>query len=251
MLTGYVFIAPSYYQPILTMKKVLLSITVLLLFISSESIIAQNKPLTIDDYPQWSRIVGTELSADGNWMAYVLRPNGGDDTLFVRALNTDKLYEVPNANGAEFSKDGKWVSYLITPDKEERKKLIKAKKPVNKIAELMNLITGEKVAVDRADKQSFSNNSELWIVHRKKPDEDESKHKGSDLVVRNLKYASLTNIGNVSEFELNKKSTVLAYLVDANDKVGNGIYTYTLSTSATQPLHRSEERRVGKECRSR
>ncbi|MFA5668796.1 MAG: prolyl oligopeptidase family serine peptidase [Balneolaceae bacterium] len=219
------------------MKKVLLTITVLLLFIGSESILAQNKPLTIDDYPQWSRIVGTELSADGNWMAYALRPNGGDDTLFVRALNSDKLYEIPNANGAEFSKDGKWVSYLITPDKEARKKLTKAKKPVHKTAELMNLQTGEKTAVERADKQSFSNNSELWVVHRKKPEEDESKHKGSDLVVRNLKNTSVTSIGNVSEFGMNKKSTMLAYIVDANDKVGNGIYTYNLSTNATQPLH--------------
>lgn len=218
------------------MKKTLLHIGIVLLFVGSNFAYAQQKVLTIDDYPLWSRIVGTEISANGDWMAYALRPNGGDDTLFVQALNNNKVYEVPNANAAEFSKDSKWVSYVISPDEEARKKLSKAKKPVYKTAELLNLETGAKIQVERADKHSFSNSSSFWMVHREKPDEDDSKHKGSDLVVRNLNSNSVTNIGNVSEFVLNKKATLMAYLVDANDKIGNGIYTFNLKSGMTRAI---------------
>ncbi len=213
------------------MKKSLLRIGIVLFIISSNFAYAQQKVLTVDDYPLWSRIVGTEISANGDWMAYALRPNGGDDTLYVQSMDKKNIYEIPNANGAEFSKDGNWVSYVISLDKETQKKLSKAKKPIHKTAELLNLQTGEKVKVERAEKHGFSNNSSFWIVHRKKPDDDDSKHKGSDLVIRNLNTNSVTNIGNVSEFALNKRASLLAYLVDANDKVGNGIYTFNLKSA--------------------
>lgn len=218
------------------MKKTLLRITLVLLLVGSNFVQAQQKVLNIKDYSLWSRIVGTELSANGEWMAYALRPNGGDDTLFVQSLTSNKLFEVPNANGAEFSKDGKWVSYLISPDKATQKKLSKSKKPIHKTAELMNLVTGDKIQVERAKASSFSNDSGFWMVHRKKPDEDDSKHKGSDLVVRNLNNSSVTNIGNVSEYSLNKKASLLAYLVDANDKVGNGIYTFNLKSATIKAI---------------
>ncbi|HKK25898.1 MAG TPA: hypothetical protein VJ941_09740, partial [Gracilimonas sp.] len=61
------------------MKKVASTILVLfVLFIINNSVLAQNKVLTVDDYDRWSRIVGTEISNNGDWMAYGLRPNGGD-----------------------------------------------------------------------------------------------------------------------------------------------------------------------------
>ncbi len=222
------------------MKTRVLSIPVFILFVLAvlnSQIHAQNNALNIDDYSRWSYIVGTELSDNGNWMAYALRPNGGDDTLHVQALNGDQKYTIPNANGAVFSSDNQWVAYVITPDSETEKKLKKSKKPVHKTAELMNLATGEKVQVERANTMAFTNDGTFWMVHRKKPDEDDSKHKGSDLIVRNLKTGSVTSIGNVSEFGANQKSTKMAYLVDASEKSGNGVYLFDLKTASIQPLH--------------
>ena len=218
------------------MKKRILSLWIIVL-IASAPVLAQNKALTIEDYTRWSRIVGTELSNDGNWMAYGLRPNGGDDTLHVQSLKNDKSYTIPNGSNAAFSSDNKWVSYRVTPDQESRKKLTKSRKPVYITAELMNLETGEKVQVNRANVMTFSNDGAYWMVHRKKPDDDDSKHKGSDLIIRNLNTGAVSNIGNVSEFAANQKSTKLAYVVDANEMSGNGVYLFDMQTASIQAVH--------------
>ncbi|MEP1307740.1 MAG: prolyl oligopeptidase family serine peptidase [Balneola sp.] len=218
------------------MKKYIIVLG-MLTFFSGTFTVAQNKVLTIKDYKQWSRIVGTELSDNGNWMAYALRPNGGDDTLTVQSLNNSSSYKIPNANNAVFSSDNKWVAYLITPDSETRKKLSKSKKPIFNTAELLNLSSGEKIKVNRANAISFTEDGNTWLVHRKKPDDDDTKHKGSDLIIHNLKESNVINVGNVAEFVANKRSTKLAYVVDANEMAGNGLYIYDLKTGAISPIH--------------
>lgn len=202
----------------------------------SNPIVSQDKALNVEDYDRWSRIIGTEISDNGNWMAHALRPNGGDDTLHIQSLSGDNEFEIPNANNAEFSENNSWVSYIIRPDSETRKKLGKSNKPIFNTAELLNLRTGEKKKVTRANTTSFSNDGNFWVVHRKKPAEDDSKHKGSDLIIYNLQNQSSTNIGNVSEFAFNKRSTSLAYLIDANENTGNGVYVFNLKSGSINPL---------------
>ena len=56
---------------------------VLALLISSLAT-AQDRVLQLEDYGKWKRIVSTSLSPDGEWFAYGLRPNDGDDTLYIK-----------------------------------------------------------------------------------------------------------------------------------------------------------------------
>ncbi|MEO1023825.1 MAG: S9 family peptidase, partial [Bacteroidota bacterium] len=201
-------------------------------------VFAQTKqPLTVADYHRWSGVYNTEVSDDGMWFAYSLRPNGGDDTLFVQHLNDEgTVYEIPNASNPVFSEDNNWVAYRISPDEESAKKLRKSKKPVHRKAELLNLKSGEKVQVERMQAMAFDQRSAYWVVHRNKPGNDKSKHKGSDLLVRNLNTGSVLNIGNVTEFSFNKKASHLAYVVDADNKSGNGVYVMHTEQGSIQPV---------------
>lgn len=208
---------------------------ILIIFINS-SVLAQDKVLTIDDYDRWSRIVGTEISNNGNWMAYGLRPNGGDDTLHVISLRNNSEHIIPLAQNASFSNNSKWAAYTVMNDEVTRKKMSKSGDKIYNKAELINLQTGEKYSVERSANLEFSEDGNYWVVHREKPDTDKSSHKGSDLIIRNLKDGTVINIGNVSEFSFNKKSTMLAYLVDANDKEGNGVYLKNLNTNVVTTL---------------
>ncbi len=217
------------------MKRVLLSISLFVLFMGNQHILAQQKVLTIDDYGQWSRIVGTQLSPDGNWTAFTYSSNDDNDTLYVKALNTDTIYEIPNASRAEFSNDNAWVSYTISPNKNEQKNQ-KSRTPEPNKAELLNLNTGDKLTVERSGKQAFSNNSQYWVVLRQKNRDDKSEHKGSDMILHNLKTNTSLTVGYVTEFEFNKKSSQLAYLVDSENKFGNGLYLFDLSTGKTLAL---------------
>jgi dipeptidyl aminopeptidase/acylaminoacyl peptidase len=213
------------------MKKVLpFSCFFLITLILSSSVWAQNKVLNVEDYDRWSHITGAEISNNGNWMAYGLRPNGGDDTLHVISLNnSDTQYEIPLAEDAVFSDDNNWVAYTLTVDEETRKKMSKKGDKIFDQAQLLNLKTGKKYTLERSAGMTFSEDGKYWAVHRQKPEDDKSKHKGSDLIIRNLEDGTVLNIGNVSEFAFNKKSTQLAYLVDASEKTGNGVYLKNLA----------------------
>lgn len=209
-----------------------LSVSILLSFVLA----AQEKPLTIKDYAKWSRIVGANISNDGNWMVYGLRPNGGDDTLLIQNLNSEKHYKIKYASSASFSENSRWVSYLIKPGKEEEKKLKKNRKPVLNTAGLINLETGERVNYERAESMDFANTSKHFVVLRKKPADDNTKHEGKDLIIRNLEDGSVVNIGNVGSYSFNKKGTLLAYTIDADGKVGNGVYILNLNTNEMRAL---------------
>jgi dipeptidyl aminopeptidase/acylaminoacyl peptidase len=198
--------------------------------------VSQQKQLTIKDYSKWSRIIGAKLSNDGKWVAYGLRPNGGDDTLFVKGLDSDKLYKLKFSSAPVFSENSKWVLYTVRPSKEEENKLKKNKKPVLTSTGLMNLETGQKVLFDRSESVEFSNNSMYLAVLRKKPADDNSKHDGKDLILKKLSDGSLTNIGNVSSYSFNKKGTLLAYTIDADGMSGNGVYILNLLTGENKAL---------------
>ncbi len=60
------------------------------------------KVLTLADYGPWKRITQTAISDDGKWVTYTYSPNDGDETLFVKQLDGDKLYTIPigSAGGA-------------------------------------------------------------------------------------------------------------------------------------------------------
>jgi dipeptidyl aminopeptidase/acylaminoacyl peptidase len=219
------------------MRKVFsISLPLIVLVMLSSPVLAQEKVLTVDDYDRWSRIVGAEISNNGDWMAYGLRPNGADDTLHVVSLRNDTRYTIPLGENAVFSDDSGWVAYTITEDEETRKSLEEKGDPIFEKAQLLNVDTGEKYTVERSEAMTFSENGRFWAVHRKKPETDKSKHKGTDLIVRDLQDGTVFNMGNVSEFAFNKKSTLMAYLVDASEKTGNGVYLKNLDSGALSTL---------------
>ncbi|HMP98974.1 MAG TPA: prolyl oligopeptidase family serine peptidase, partial [Cyclobacteriaceae bacterium] len=215
------------------MKKTL---SIIFLSLLVFSLAAQDKALSVKDYGRWSRIMGTNISNDGKWMHYTLRPNGGDDTLFIQNLDADKFYKINYASSASFSENSQWASYLIRPSKEEEKKLRKSRKPILNTAGLINLNTGEKVNYDRAESMDFANTSKYFVVLRKKPADDNTKHEGKDLIIRNLENGTVLNIGNVGSYAFNKKGSMLAYTIDADGMLGNGLYVLNLNTNEMRAL---------------
>ncbi len=214
-----------------------LSLVFALLF--SNIVTAQDKALQLEDYSKWKRIVSTDISPSGEWFAYGLRPNGGDDTLFVKKTTeatNNYTYKIPFASAPTFSKDSKWVVYLIYPSKKAADKKRKARKKVFKTAELRNLITGDLMQFKRAQSMTFTEDGKYFAVALEKPESDKSKHKGKDLILVDLKTMATHNFGNVNEYAFNKKGTHLAYTVDASERLGNGLYLYDLTNKSLQNL---------------
>ena len=64
----------------------------------------------------------------------------------------------------------------------------------------------------------------------------DTRPKGTDLVLHELKTGNQINVGNVSEFTFNKNGKTLAMVIDAADQAGNGVQLRDMSTGVVTPL---------------
>ncbi len=211
----------------------------LLLFLAlalpTRSAAQQKRPLTLDDYGAWNRVTQTALSPDGKWIAYALQPNDGDATFYVKQLDGATVHQATNGRDAAFSDDGRWVAFLTEPPKKDAEKLRKAKKPVPRTLELVDLAGGATQTEAGVRAFAFSKGGRFLAVHRDRTDAD-AKHTGSDLLLRDLSAGTALSFGNVSEFAFDEAGTHLAYLVDAAEEAGNGLYVVDAAEGRIRPL---------------
>lgn len=119
----------------------LLRYTSALLFGSTALALAQGgrRPLTPADWDRWRSIVGTTLSADGEWVAYSLVPQVGEGELVVRATHAPTEWRVARgfigrpqvvagfqesdstarAAAPAFTRDGRWVVTPVSPTRAD------------------------------------------------------------------------------------------------------------------------------------
>jgi dipeptidyl aminopeptidase/acylaminoacyl peptidase len=207
------------------------------------------------DWPDalgWKRIQAPVVSPDGLWMAYQLVPNEGDSEVIVREVKTGKdqkfaIGEIPTPAGpgpmfgeagprnVQFSDDGKWLAFASFPIRKDAAKLKKERKPLPTKWTLVELATGKKTEFERVRRFAFSGERGGWAAILRSAAEGQ-KWSGSDLLLQELATGQQLNIGNVAEFAFNKKGDWLAFAIDAQDSIGNGLQLRSMATGAVLPL---------------
>ena len=124
----------------------------------------EKRTLEIADYAQWRTISGSTISDDGRWVAWAYSHVRGDDTLHVRALDSDAAHVIASASGAEFSDDGDWVAYFVSPPFLEAEKLRRDGETVTRQVGLLELATLESFTWDEASSFGFSEGSSHFFV---------------------------------------------------------------------------------------
>ncbi len=210
------------------------------------------KILNVGEYGRWKRITSTSLSADGAWMSYSYEPNEGDDTLFVRALDSEKLYTIPLGAEPSFSDDSRWVGYFVSPPENAgRGRGAPGATPpapggrpgaggaagTPRRFELLELSTGEKWTAPNARAFKFAKGSKHLAVHLDKSARTDTTHAGTDLLLRELSTGTVRNVGNVGQYDFDAAGALLAYLVDAAADLGNGVYLVELASGITRALN--------------
>ena len=211
------------------------------------------RTLTLDDYPRWSRVTDVQLSADGRWATYGYAPNEGEATLHVRELDGPALHEIERGSGPAFSDDSRWVAYFVNPPGSGGGRGGRAggggqrgQQPGGRgqgggaangerTLEIFDLQRGLRATVPDVQSFRFSPDSR-FIAIEKRPAGNGASHVGRDLIIRELANGMSRNIGNVSAFAFNEPGTLLAYVVDAADRVGNGVYLLDPASGAVNPL---------------
>jgi dipeptidyl aminopeptidase/acylaminoacyl peptidase len=198
------------------------------------------KVLTIDDYARWRNIEQSRVSSDGQWVAYGLRYTNTLDTkpvLHVLELASSRDREIENGTQPVFSDDSRWVAYFIELPYAEAKKLREASppRPVTRKAQLMDLATGTTTTWEDIEAFTFAPGSKHLLLRRRAADA-RARHKGVDVIVRNLSSGADQLLGSVNEASFNRNGELLAYTVDASSRDANGLYVLDLRNSQLRPV---------------
>ena len=207
----------------------------------AEAQVTDKRPLEIADYRSWRTISDERISGDGRWVSWTYERVRGDDTLHVRALDSDLRHQIPRASGGVLSDDGVWIGYFVAPGHVEVEKLERAGDPVPRQAGLTNLAIGDTLVWDDAESFGFSDGATHLYVKKRRSD-PEADHRGADVILRNLSEGYEELIASVDELAFNESGSHFAFTVDAENGDGNGLYLIDLSTGARRGLDNSKER---------
>jgi len=251
------------------------AVLILLALVALVPLGAQNavkRAIDLEDILAIRAIGVTQLSQNGQWVSYRLSPLQGDSDVVLRATSGDKEMKFPvgegGGGGAQFSADAAWAAITVSPTRREAQANTRARRPNQTSVTLVNLATGDKTTAAKIRRAAFSGEMGGWIaMHRYGPDAApggagaaaapaggrgggrggaagdaprDTRPRGTDLILRELKTGSELLIGNVSEFGFNKSGRYLALVIDAADQAGNGIQIRDMQTGVITPLETSQ-----------
>jgi dipeptidyl aminopeptidase/acylaminoacyl peptidase len=233
------------------------------------------RPIEVADIMKWKRISSPTPSVDGQYFASKLIPVEGDSEVVVRRIKDGKEWRFPVGESAggggfgpaaardiAFSEDGKWFAYTVSPTFRESKRLRRERRPLQNKVVLVNLETEKKTEFEKVKRFTFSGERGTWLaLHRygaegpgqggpagagAAPTGGTSaapgatppveRPTGSDLILHELATSNQLNLGNVSEFSFDEKGDWLVWIIDAQDKIGNGLQLRNMTTGVVTPL---------------
>lgn len=197
------------------------------------------KPLSTDDYGKWESIgFGGTISNDGNTVAYPINRNNDNNELRLYSVKDKSTRILENGSNPKFSNNNKWLGYLINPPVSERKKLQKSKKTIYKSFGLINTLSGDSLIINKVSSFQFSDDGNYVTLKRYKA--KGSKSKGNDIIIRNLSSGKHFSFGNVIEYSWQDEGSMMAFIVETEDKLGNGIQLFNGKTKTTSLLDSKE-----------
>jgi dipeptidyl aminopeptidase/acylaminoacyl peptidase len=226
------------------------------------------RPVEMADILAWKRINSPSLSQNGQWFAYRVSPAEGDTEVIIRQTRGSKELRFPigEATGGDvaFSPDAKFVAFSVHPTLRENRRARTARQTLyNKVA-LLDLATEKKVEFEKVRRFAFSGEKGGWLaMHRygegpaagaapaggppaQGPRQGgpgaaaggaaSERATGTDLILYELATGNQLHLGNVSEFTFSRSGDWLVWIVDTQEKSGNGIQARNMNTGAIVPL---------------
>ncbi len=224
---------------------------------------ADKRPMALGDILSFRAMSTTAMSNDGRWFAYRVAPLEGDSEVVVRSTTGGQEYKFEVGQGGtpmSFSDDSQWFAVGTSLTRAEAEAARRARRPVQNSTLIVNLATGDKITVPKIRRFSFSGEMGGWIaLHRYGADATpgaaaaggggrgggapaagnaprDTRPRGTDLILRELKTGTEINVGNVSEFDFNKSGKYLALVIDAADQADNGLQIRDMSTGTITSL---------------
>lgn len=218
--------------------------------------VVQKKVIDHTSYDAFKTISGGQISANGKWAVYEVKPLQGDGYLFIANTESGRLDSFARGTNPTFSSDSKALLFKILPPANMVRKAKKdKKKPDEMPKDSMALYfpdTDSLTKWPRVKSYQLAENS-TWIVmglekdiakkvpvaetkkkrkkKKKKPEPapEEIKSDGMNISIYDYATGQKKNIERVTEFSIPEKSVGLVYATHVNRKKEDSSYVYTLS----------------------
>lgn len=211
---------------------------------------AQKKPLDHTVYDAWETVSQKQISKNGNWLQYTVRPQEGDVNLFLQAIHQNNAIHIPRAAVANFTNTDKFAVGVIKPFYKDQK-LVQAKKlKKEKLAKdslfIVNLQTQELQKIPNVLSYKLPKKADHVLAYTTEVKKDSTKKgakpndKLKDLMIRNLEATNETQIKNILDYNISPKGKWVVYTLEGNKKdslVAKGVFLLNTQTNQTQPLH--------------
>jgi dipeptidyl aminopeptidase/acylaminoacyl peptidase len=196
---------------------------------------AQELPtLAPADYAQWETPGLASLSPDGRWLIVPISRVDQDGEVQLIEVASGARRVLENAVNPAFSANSRWLAYSIAVPQAERRELEEAKKPIRQRLGIIDLRTGEeRVTPDIA---GFEFSGDGAHISLRGYSVTERKSKGVDVIVRNLASGHDTNLGNVAESAWQDRGALLALVIDAENRIGNGVQLFDAASGVLRTL---------------
>jgi dipeptidyl aminopeptidase/acylaminoacyl peptidase len=163
----------------------------------------------------------------------------------------------------QFSDDSKWIAFTTTALRAEAQRLRRQRRPVQTSVTVVNLASGEKKDYPNVRRFAFSGDAATHIALHRAPAQPaggagaaaapagggrgaapgagaaagaDNRPRGTDLIIRELATGAELNVGNVSEFAFTRDGKFLASVIDATDKIGNGVQLRNMMSGTVTSL---------------
>jgi dipeptidyl aminopeptidase/acylaminoacyl peptidase len=165
------------------------------------------------------------------------------------------------ASTIQFSDDSKWIAFNTNPSRAEAQRLRRQRRPVEGAVAVVNLASGEKKEYPRIRRFAFNGEAATHLALHRSPAPAAAgagagaaapggrgaapgaggpggpdRPRGTDLILRDLASGAELNIGNVSEFSFTRDGRLMAAVIDAADRVGNGVQLRNMDTGTVTSL---------------
>ena len=223
------------------------------LFLCNQYVFSQavnKKPLDPSVFDGWQSIANEQISNDGRWVLYAIKPQQGDAALVITNAKTLTKTRVARADTARFTSDSRFAAMLIKPFYADVRRARIKKKKQNKFPKdtlgIINLMSGkmEKIPSIRSFKLAEDAAVIAYLAPSdtlKKPaDNDTSKkavaqtiapptREGATLTVKQLISGKQQNFQYVTDYQLSKNGKLVIYAVTAPRKskdAKSGLYVF-------------------------
>lgn len=229
------------------MKKLLISAIALGACLVASAQKINKKPLDHTVFDGWQSVTGENISNNGAWIFYTIKPQAGDAQLVITNPKQTQKTVIPRADTARFSSDSKYVIALIKPFYQDVRQLrIKKKKPSEFPKDTLAIVTLGKMEIEKIPSvRSFKTAEKAPVIAYFTPADSSAVAKqkpadtakaaanapASELAVLQLATGKSKTFKYVTDYQLNKNGTLLAFSVSAPKKVKDvkaGIFIYDI-----------------------